>query len=90
MESLSNVKVVSQRLEIMSVDNLITLDAFSNIAVVGNESGFNVKLLIANNKNLVNYDGIKNAINSSLGYQINGNKYNPSIEDILEGKQYGE
>lgn len=90
LESLSNVKVVSQRLEIMSVDNLITLDAFSNIAVVGNESGFNVKLLIANNKNLVNYDGIKNAINSSLGYQINGNKYNPSIEDILEGKQYGE
>lgn len=90
LNTLSKVKVVSQRLEIMNVDNLITLDAFSNISVIGSESGFNIKLLIIDNKNLMDFSGIRNAINSSLSYQISGNKYNPTIGDILEGRKYKE
>lgn len=90
LETFSNLKSVSQLFMISKVNNLTTLDAFSNLSIIGNESGFNYKLRILDNENLVNYDGIKNAINSSLSYQISGNKYNPSIVDILTGKQYGE
>ncbi len=90
LETFSNLKSVPQLFVISKVNNLTTLDAFSNLAIIGNESGFTYKLRILDNENLINYDGIKNAINSSLSYQISGNKYNPSIADILAGKQYGE
>jgi len=90
LETFANVKSVSQLFMISNVNNITTLDAFSNLSIIGNESGFTYKLRILDNKNLINYDGIKNAINSSLSCQISGNKYNPSIADILAGKQYGD
>ena len=90
LETFANVKSVSQLFMISNVNNITTLDAFSNLSIIGNESGFTYKLRILDNKNLINYDGIKNAINSSLSCQISGNKYNPSIADILADKQYGD
>ncbi|MDR1273892.1 MAG: hypothetical protein LBK12_05015 [Odoribacteraceae bacterium] len=60
-------------------NGLTNLDMFAALASVPSAT-------VTNQKNLVSYEGLKNAIASVKTWRATGNKYNPTLQNLLDGK----
>jgi hypothetical protein len=62
-----------------SYDGLANLDMFASLASVPS-------VAVSNQKNLVSYEGLKKAITPATTWSATGNKYNPTLQNLLDGK----
>jgi hypothetical protein len=78
LSGLENLTIVKGFLIIVGCELLENLNGLENISNI-------IKLNIANNSSLTDFCGIRNALPVQTYYNVNGNAYNPSQQDIIDG-----
>lgn len=79
--AFQNIRSVTKGLKIFLSSQLTSLDGLEQLTTTS-------KLRISDNPNLSDFCAVTGLLqaNSNIGFEVEKNKYNPSIQDILNGK----
>ena len=80
LDGLSGIKRIESGFFLRSTNKIVNLDALSGIEYIGRT------ITLRNNRALEDFSGLRRCLESFEGvWDVQGNKLNPSIDDILNG-----